>query len=153
MKTPSSENPIADTDEAERVIKNLNAITDLLEETIKEETAHVRAGRLREAAKLGEAKADISRRYTVESMRIIAARELIAGPCPTLMPPCVSGAARPGSAANQHDRAGDRPRGFRGHHSRRAGRTRPQARTFDLWSHGPHECAEPEGKSAAGHLP
>ena len=82
MSTPSTENPIANTGEAERVIENLNAITDLLEETIKEETAHVRAGRLREAAKLGEAKADISRRYTVESMRIIAARELIARSLP-----------------------------------------------------------------------
>ncbi len=69
MSTPSTEVPIASAGEAERVIESLNAITDQLEETIEEETAHVRAGRLRDAAELCEAKAEICRRYTVETMR------------------------------------------------------------------------------------
>ncbi len=82
MSTPSTEVPIASAGEAERVIESLNAITDQLEETIEEETAHVRAGRLRDAAKLGETKAEICRRYTAETMRVIAARELIARSLP-----------------------------------------------------------------------
>jgi len=82
MSTPSTESSIASAGEAEKVIENLNAITDLLEETIKEETARVRAGRLRDAAELGETKAEISRRYTAETLRVIAARELIARSLP-----------------------------------------------------------------------
>jgi len=82
MSAHSTENQIASIGEAERVIESLNAITDQLEETIAVETAHVRAGRLRDATELGEAKAEISRRYTIESLRVIAARELIARSLP-----------------------------------------------------------------------
>ena len=82
MSAPSTESPIGSAAEAEQVIESLNTITDQLEETIKEETAHVRAGRLRDAVKIGEAKAEISRRYTAETMRVIAARELIARSLP-----------------------------------------------------------------------
>jgi roadblock/LC7 domain-containing protein len=82
MSAPTTESPIASAGEVERLIENLNAITDQLEETIQEETAHVRAGRLRDAAELCEAKAEISRRYTTETMRVIAARELIARSLP-----------------------------------------------------------------------
>jgi hypothetical protein len=82
MSTPTTEGPIASAGDAERVIESLNAITDQLEETIEEETARVRAGRLRDAAELGETKAEISRRYTAETMRVIAARELIARSLP-----------------------------------------------------------------------
>ena len=82
MSARSTESSIASVGEAERVIENLNAITDQLVETIVEETARVRAGRLREAAELGEAKAEISHRFAVESLRVIAARELIARSLP-----------------------------------------------------------------------
>ena len=64
------------------MIANLNAIMDRLVETIEEETAHVRAGRLRDAAELGEAKAELGRRYAAESERVMAARELIARSLP-----------------------------------------------------------------------
>ena len=143
MSTPSTEGPIASAGEAERVIESLNAITDQLEETIEEETAHVRAGRLRDAAELGETKAEISRRYTAETMRVIAARELIARSLPDAYAALARAARRvPGSAADQYDGAGDRPRGCRGHHPRRLGRTRPQAGALDLWSLRPRQCAK-----------
>jgi len=82
MSTLATENPIASASEAERLIEGLNAITDQLAVTIEEETAHVRAGRLRDAAELCEAKAEICRRYTAETMRVISARELIARSLP-----------------------------------------------------------------------
>jgi len=82
VSAPSSANPIASVGEAERAIENLNAITDQLTETIAQETARVRAGELGAAAELGKAKAEISRRYAAESMRIIAARALIARALP-----------------------------------------------------------------------
>jgi hypothetical protein len=85
VSAPSSAEPIASVGEAERAIENLNAITDQLTETIAQETAHVRAGELGAAAKLGQAKAEISRRYAAESMRIIAARALIARALPNAL--------------------------------------------------------------------
>jgi hypothetical protein len=75
---------IASAGEAERVIANLTTIMDRLVETVAEETAHVRAGRLREAANLAETKADLARCYTAESARVTAARALIARLPPAL---------------------------------------------------------------------
>jgi hypothetical protein len=70
--------PIASAGEAERVIANLNTIMDRLAETVEEETARVRAGRLRDAAELDEAKVELARLYAAESERVKAARDLIA---------------------------------------------------------------------------
>ncbi|MGH9806614.1 MAG: hypothetical protein ACRD9W_05040 [Terriglobia bacterium] len=82
MSAPLSDIPITSAAEAERAIATLNAIMDRLVDTLAEETAHVRAGRLREAAKLGEAKAELARSYAAESTRLIAARALIARAVP-----------------------------------------------------------------------
>jgi hypothetical protein len=73
---------ITNVAEAERVIANLNVVLDRLMETVEEETARVRAGKLREAAELGEAKTELSRRYTIESERVMAARAMIANALP-----------------------------------------------------------------------
>jgi hypothetical protein len=69
--------PIASAGEAERVIANLVTIMDQLMETIEEETMRVRAGRLRDAAQLADVKTELSRQYTFESERVIAACALI----------------------------------------------------------------------------
>ncbi len=82
MSARSADTPIASAGEAERVIANLNTIMDRLVETVEEETARVRAGRLADAAELAEGKAELGRRYTVESERVTAARELIARSLP-----------------------------------------------------------------------
>ena len=82
MNKPSPDSQIASVAEAERAIASLDTITDQLVETIAEETARVRAGRLREAAELGETKTELSRRYAAESSRVIATRELIARALP-----------------------------------------------------------------------
>ena len=82
MSARSADTPIASAGEAERVIANLNTIMDRLVETVEEETARVRAGRLADAAELAEGKAELGRRYAVESERVKAARELIARSLP-----------------------------------------------------------------------
>ena len=78
MSAQPAETPIASVGEAEQVIANLNAIVDRLVATLTEEIARVRAGRLRDAAALAEEKAELGRRYVIESDRVMAARELIA---------------------------------------------------------------------------
>ncbi len=82
MSVPMPDRVITSAGEAEQVVANINIILDRLMETVEEETARVRAGNLREATELGEAKAELSRRYTVESERVMAARALIAGALP-----------------------------------------------------------------------
>ena len=82
MSARSADTPIASAGEAERVIANLNTIMDRLVETVEEETTRVRAGRLADAAELAEGKAELGRRYAVESERVTAARELIARSLP-----------------------------------------------------------------------
>ena len=82
MSATAPESPLASVGEAEQAIETLNAITDRLATTIEEETKHVRAGRLGVAAELGEAKAELSRRYAAESQRLIAHRILIARDLP-----------------------------------------------------------------------
>jgi hypothetical protein len=82
MSAPAANPPIASVGEAERVIANLNTIMDRLTETIEEETARVRAGRLQDAAELAPDKAELGRRYAVESERVMAARVLIARALP-----------------------------------------------------------------------
>jgi hypothetical protein len=82
MSAQPAEKPIASVGEAEQVIANLNAVIDRLVETLTEEIARVRAGRLRDAAALAEEKAELGRRYVMESDRVMAARELIARKLP-----------------------------------------------------------------------
>ncbi|HZL38734.1 MAG TPA: hypothetical protein VFC45_00430 [Pseudolabrys sp.] len=82
MTAREPDTAIASVAEAERVIADLNIVLDRLMETVEEETARVRAGDLREAAIIGEAKAELSRHYTIESDRVMAARMLIATALP-----------------------------------------------------------------------
>ena len=73
---------IASAGDAEQAIANLNKIMDALVQTVEEETARVRAGRLREATELDEAKVELAHRYAAESERVKAARDLIARTLP-----------------------------------------------------------------------
>lgn len=74
--------PIANADDAGRALANLNAIMDRLETTVAEETVRVRAGHLRDALELGDAKIELARRYAAESARVRSAGALIAGSLP-----------------------------------------------------------------------
>jgi hypothetical protein len=74
--------PIASAGEAERAIANLNKIMDRLVETIEEETARARVGKLTAATELDEPKAELARFYATESERVKDARDLIAQSLP-----------------------------------------------------------------------
>jgi predicted metal-dependent hydrolase len=74
--------PIASAGEAERAIANLNKIMDRLVETVEEETARARAGKLHAAAELDEAKVELARLYAAESERLKKASNLIAQSLP-----------------------------------------------------------------------
>jgi hypothetical protein len=86
VTTEAPQAPIANVGEAEQAIANLNAITDQLTEAIEQETEHVRAGRLRNAAEVGQTKAELARQYAAESARIVAIREFIASSLPGALP-------------------------------------------------------------------
>ncbi len=74
MSAAPQANAIANAGEAAQAIDNLNAIMDRLIATVEDETAHMRAGRLREALALEETKTELARRYAVETGRLKAAR-------------------------------------------------------------------------------
>ena len=69
--------PIASVGEAEQMIANLDRIMDSLLVTVEEETALVRAGRLRAASEIEPAKTELAGRYAVTSERIKANREFL----------------------------------------------------------------------------
>jgi len=70
-------NPIVNASAAEKAIADLESIMDQLEQALTEETARVRAGKLRDAGTLSETKIEFARLYAVESTRIRAAKETI----------------------------------------------------------------------------
>jgi hypothetical protein len=72
------EAPIANAGEAERAIASLNKIMDRLVETVQEETARVRAGKLHYAIELEAAKLELSKLYAAETQRVKAAKAIIA---------------------------------------------------------------------------
>jgi hypothetical protein len=82
MSAPAAEAPIASAGEAELAIANLHTIMDRLEATLAEETAQVRAGRLRAAGELDVAKSELARLYAAQSERVKAASGLIARSLP-----------------------------------------------------------------------
>ena len=77
MSAPEQQNAIANASAAEKAIAGLESIMDRLEQALTEETARVRAGKLRDAGALSEAKIEFARLYAVESARIRAEKETI----------------------------------------------------------------------------
>ena len=78
MTSPEARNPITDANGAENAIASLERVMDRLEQTVTDETARVRAGRLREAVNLDETKIEFARLYIIESDYVKAARNAIA---------------------------------------------------------------------------
>lgn len=79
---PNTPAPIVSASEAERAIANLNKIMDRLVDTVTEETERVRAGRLRAALELDEAKVELARLYIAETARVKSAKDIIAQSLP-----------------------------------------------------------------------
>ncbi len=70
--------PAVGASEAERALASLNAVMDRLTETVEEETARARAGRLRAAAELDTMKRDLARQFAAESERVKTVRNVLA---------------------------------------------------------------------------
>lgn len=74
--------PIGNANEAEHALANLNKIMDGLAESIEQETARVRVGRLRDALQNDAVKMDLARAYVAETERVKAAKGIIAKDLP-----------------------------------------------------------------------
>jgi hypothetical protein len=85
MNSPSTRPAAGGAAEAERAVASLEKVMDQLEQTLTEETARVRAGRLRDAMNLEMAKIEGARLYVLESERVKAAKDAIARSAPGLL--------------------------------------------------------------------
>ena len=74
---PQPRNSIASVGEAEQAIANLGVIIDRLTETIDQETALVRAGRMLKAGEMEERKSALASAFTAETVRLANGREFI----------------------------------------------------------------------------
>jgi hypothetical protein len=77
MSASEPRNTIVNASTAEKAIADLEGIMDLLEQTLAEETARVRAGKLSDAGSLSEAKLEFARLYAIENDRVRSARDAI----------------------------------------------------------------------------
>ncbi len=82
MSAPQPQTPIKTTSDAERAIANLNMIMDRLVETVEQETARARAGKLRDATELDDTKLELARHYFAATERVKAAKNIVAQALP-----------------------------------------------------------------------
>ena len=82
MSTPQQRAPIKTAGDAERAIANLNTIMDRLVETVEQETARARSGKLSDAAALDDAKLELARHYYAETERLKTAKNIVAQALP-----------------------------------------------------------------------
>jgi hypothetical protein len=80
--TMPADQSIGTAAEAERAIANLNTIMDRLIETVEEETARMREGRLRDALALETQKQELAQRYAAESAQLKAVTANVARTLP-----------------------------------------------------------------------
>jgi len=66
------ESPTLSAADTEHALSELNTVLDRLAETIAEETARARTGRVAAMSELSEAKAELARLYAAESTRVKA---------------------------------------------------------------------------------
>lgn len=79
--TPSDQ-PLATPAETHEVIGHLGEVMDALVTTLEQETQLVRAGRLRDAARLQQPKGDLTRLYVADVLRLRASRKVLAQSAP-----------------------------------------------------------------------
>ena len=72
VPAPSASAKIETATEAENLVRHLLAAMDALLATIEEETALVRSGKLKEAAKLEETKNELARLYVADAAQVRA---------------------------------------------------------------------------------
>ena len=82
---PAAPRPIASAAEAAELVRHYGEIMDTLLQLIEEETDLVRAGKLREAAKLEAHKSELARLYITNTQRLQANKDYLAAAVPQLL--------------------------------------------------------------------
>jgi len=77
--------PIASTSEAQDVIGHLSDVMDALLGVVDQETALVRAGRLRDAAKLEATKSNLARLYASDAARLKISTSVVSQTAPGIL--------------------------------------------------------------------
>jgi len=85
MNAPSPALQIETAAEAENLVRHLLAAMDALVATVEEETALVRAGKLREAAALETTKNELTRLYVADAAQVKANRPVLLRDVPDLL--------------------------------------------------------------------
>ena len=85
MNAPSPAVKIETAAEAENLVRHLLAAMDALVATIEEETAFVRAGKLKDAAALEATKTELTRLYIADTARVKANLAVISREVPDLL--------------------------------------------------------------------
>ena len=83
--TAETARPIASPAEAEALVKHLLDVMDALLGTVEEETELVRAGKLHEASKLEQTKAELSHMYIADTLRIKASQGYLVRTTPAIV--------------------------------------------------------------------
>jgi hypothetical protein len=76
---------VTDVSEAQAVISHLTDVMDALLGVVDEETTLVRAGRLREAAKLEPTKSELARLYVTDAARLKISKHYLAQSAPGVL--------------------------------------------------------------------
>jgi hypothetical protein len=77
--------PVTTNYEAQQLIIHLIEVMDAMLGTVEKETQLVRAGRIKEAARVGRLKDDLARLYVADSARIKASRTYLAEQLPEVL--------------------------------------------------------------------
>ena len=77
--------PITSAAEAENLLRHLSAAMDALLATVEEETALVRAGKLKEIGRLEATKAELTRAYVVDTAQVKANNVVLKREVPDLL--------------------------------------------------------------------
>lgn len=85
MNAPSPAAKIETAAEAENLVRHLLAAMDALVATLEEETAFVRAGKLKEAAALEATKTELTRLYIADTAQVKANLAVISREVPELL--------------------------------------------------------------------
>jgi hypothetical protein len=84
-KNPAPPPPLRSTAEAENLVRHLLAAMDALVATVEQETALVRAGKLKEAAGLETTKAELAQLYTSDTAQVKANLPFLSKSVPDLL--------------------------------------------------------------------
>jgi flagellar biosynthesis/type III secretory pathway chaperone len=85
LPSPPGPPPITNQSEAQEIVGHLSDVMDALQGVVEEETKLLRAGRLRDAAKLAPKKSNLAQLYASDTARLKASRSYFAQHFPSAL--------------------------------------------------------------------